>query len=152
MSEPVYPQHPGNGPVVTRIVLAVLCIIPGVIGLIALGFIAAVFVTEGFSFVQPERDLMMAFIIGTALLIGPSVIAVGIILRYARWKKAATASLWLAIIFLVADVIGTGLIETIIDPGDSGSWQLLMVGSAFGLVTGSLPPFLHWWNAKPSTG
>ncbi|MDB5551671.1 MAG: hypothetical protein JWL86_1655 [Rhizobium sp.] len=150
MSEPVNPQIPGNGPVVGRIVLAVLCMIPGVIGLIALVFIAAVFITEGFSFVQPERDLMVAFIIGTAFFIGPSVIAIGIILRYARWKKAPTASLWLAGIFLVADVIGTGLIETTIDPGDSGSWQLLIIGSAFGLITGSLPPFLHWWNAKPA--
>ena len=136
---------------VWRIVLAVLCMVPGVVGLIALVFIAAVFASEDFSFVPSERDLMMAFIIGTALLIGPSVIAIGIILRYARWKKAPTASLWLASIFLVADVIGTGLIETIIDPSDSESWQLLMVGSAFGLITGSLPPFLHWWNAPQPT-
>ncbi|MDB5551743.1 MAG: hypothetical protein JWL86_1727, partial [Rhizobium sp.] len=60
-------------------------------------------------------------------------------------------SLWLASIFLVADVIGTGLMESTIDPGDGESWQLLMIGSAFGLITGSLPPFLDWWNAPQST-
>ena len=150
MSEPVQRQ-PDNGPVVVRIVLAVLCMIPGVIGLLVLAFVAAAFAAQGFHFEDVEKDLMMAFIIGSAVFIGPSVIAIGIILRYARWTKAPTASLWLASIFLVADVIGTGMMETTIDAGDSESWQLLMIGSAFGIITGSLPPFLHWWNAKQPT-
>ena len=151
MSEPVYPQHPGNGPVVVRIVLAVLCMIPGVVGLLVLGFVAVAFTFEGFRFMDSDKEWMQLFIIGSAVFIGPSVIAVGIILRYARWKKAPAASLWLASIFLVAVVIGTGMMETTIDAGDSESWQLLIVSAAFCLVTGSLPPFLHWWNAKQPT-
>jgi hypothetical protein len=146
MTEPASIPRESNAPVVIRIVLAVFCIIPGVIGLLLLAAIAASFVVYDFEFLSGDKPWMQAFIAGSAILIGPSVILLGIILRYARWKRAPTASLVLAIIYLLADLVGTGLFERTLEPGDTEDWQMLMFWSAVGLLVGALPPFLHWWK------
>jgi len=146
MTEPASLPRQSNAPVVIRIILAVICIIPGVIGLLILAAIAANFVIEDFEFLAGDKPWMQAFIAGSAMLIAPSIICLGIILRYARWKRAPVASLVLAIIYLAADVIGTGLFERTLDPGDTETWRMLLFWSGAGLLIGSLPPFLHWWR------
>ena len=149
MSEPVHPQHPGNGPVILRIVLALLCMIPGLMGLLVLGFLAYAFAAEGFHFIEADREPIRPYIIGSIVFIGSSVIAIGIILRYARSKRAPAASLCLAIFFLIAVMIGAGMMQATINSDDGGDWLLLIIASAFALAAGSLPPFMHWWNARP---
>jgi hypothetical protein len=151
MSEPVASQNQSKGPVVLRIVLAVLCMIPGLMGLLVLGFLAYAFAAQGFHFIESDKEPIRPYIIGSVVFIGSSAIAVGIILRYARWKRAPAASLCLAIFFLIADLIGTGIMQATFDAGDSDSWLFLIIASAFALLAGSLPPFLHWWNARQPT-
>ncbi|CAN7648044.1 hypothetical protein [Rhizobium sp. LjRoot254] len=150
MSEPVTSQNQGNGPVVLRIVLAVLCMIPGSMGLLVLGFLVYAFAAQGFRLIESDKELTRPYIIGSVVFIGSSVIAVGIILRYARSKRAPAASLCLAIFFLIAVMIGTGMMQATFDAGDSDSWLFLIIASAFAILTGALPPFLHWWNARPT--
>lgn len=147
MSEPQPLQGQSRAPVVIRIVLAVICMVPGVIGLLVLAAIAGIFTYEGFRFLDSDREWMQLFLIGAAFFIAPSIIVLGIILRYARWKKAPAASLVLAALYLVADVIGTGMLETTLDSGDSENRSLLIVSAVLGLLIGALPPFLHWWKS-----
>ncbi|UVC08358.1 hypothetical protein IHQ71_24945 [Rhizobium sp. TH2] len=151
MSEPVASQNQINGPVVLRIVLAVLCMIPGLMGLLVLGFLVYAFAAQGFHFIESDKELIQPYIIGSVVFIGSSVIAVGIILRYARSKRAPAASLCLALFFLIADVIGIGMMQATFDAGNGGDWLLLIIAAAFALITVSLPPFLHWWNARQPT-
>ena len=146
MTEPASMQQT-RAPVVIRIVLAVICMVPGVVGLLMLAAIAASFVAYEFEFLPGDKPWMQAFIAGSAILIAPSIISLGIILRYARWKKAPTASLALAVIYLLADVIGTGLFERTLEAGDTETWQMLIFWSGVGLLIGALPPFLHWWKS-----
>lgn len=148
MSEPVQPQHPGHGPVILRIVLALLCMIPGLMGLLVLGFLAYAFAAQGFHFIEADKQPIRPYIIGSVFFIGSSVIAIGIILRYARSKRAPAASLCLAIFFLIAVMIGAGMMQATINSGDGGGWLLLIVAGAFALAAGALPPFLHWRNAR----
>jgi hypothetical protein len=151
MSEPSMSQNQSRGPLVLRIVLAMLCMIPGLMGLLVLGFVAYAFAAQGFRFIESDKELIQPYIIGSVVFIGSSVIAVGIILRYARWKQAPAASLCIAVFFLIADLIGIGIMQATFDPGDSDSWLFLIIAAAFGLLTCSLPPFLHWWNARQPT-
>lgn len=148
MTEPASATNRSGAPVVIRIVLAVICLLPGVIGLLVLGAVAGIFIAEGFRFLDADEPWIQLFIIASAVLIAPSIILVGIILRYARWKKAPTASLVLAVLYLVADIIGAGLFERTIDPGDTETWQMLLFWSGVGLLIGALPPFLHWWKSR----
>ena len=148
MTEPASATSRSGAPVVIRIVLAVICLLPGVIGLLVLAAVAGIFIAEGFRFLDADEPWIQLFIIASAVLIAPSIILIGIILRYARWKKAPTASLVLAVLYLVADIIGAGLFERTIDPGDTETWQMLLFWSGVGLLIGALPPFLHWWKSR----
>ena len=148
MTEPASGPARSSAPVVIRIVLAVISLVPGVIGLLVLAAIAGAFTVEGFRFLETDKPWMQLFIIVSAMLVAPSIILIGIILRYARWKKAPTASLVLAVLYLVADIIGAGLFERTIDPGDTETWQMLLFWSGVGLLIGALPPFLHWWKSR----
>ena len=148
MTGPVSVTRPSNAPVVIRIVLAVICLIPGVIGLLVLAAIAGAFIAEGFRFLETDKPWMQLFIIVSAALVAPSIILTGIILRYARWRKAPTASLVLAVVYFAADIIGAGLFERTIGPVDTETWQQLLLWSGIGLLIGALPPFLHWWKSK----
>jgi hypothetical protein len=147
MSAPAVRPQDSNGPVVARIILAVICMVPGVIGILVLGAIAGAFTVEGFRFLDSDRYWMQLFLIVAACLIAPSIVLLGIILRYARWKKAPAASLFLAILYLVTDVVGVGLLENTLEPSDSENWYMLLFWAGVGLLIGALPPFLHWWNA-----
>jgi hypothetical protein len=148
MSEPAPSQS--NGSVVLRIVLAVFCMIPGLMGVLVLGFLAYAFAAQGYQFIEADKGPIRPYIIGSVVFTGASVTAIGIILRYARSKLAPAASLCLAIFFLMAVVIGAGIMQATLGAGDSDGWLLLIVASAFALLAGSLPPFLHWWNARPT--
>jgi hypothetical protein len=148
MSEPAPSQS--NGSVVLRIVLALLCMIPGLMGVLVLGFLAYAFAAQGFQFGESDKGPIRPYIVGSIVFTGASVVAIGIILRFARSRWAPAASLCLAIFFLVAVATGAGIMQATLGAGDSAGWLLLIVASASALVAGSLPPFLHWWNARPT--
>lgn len=148
MTEPVSEQRLSNAPVILRIILAVLCLLPMVIGLLVILVIAGAFAFNGFVFKGEEAIWMQAFLAGAGFLALPPAIVLGIILRYARWKRAPQASLVLAIIVGGATALASGILRTTIAPYDSESLITLMMFSIAGLVTGALPPFLHWWNAR----
>lgn len=135
-------------PVVLRIILAVFCLLPLVVGLIVIIVIAGGFVANGFVFAGEEAIWMQAFLIGAGLTAVPPAILLGIILRYARWKTAPTASLVLAIIVGGATALASGILQATISPDDTDSYVTLTMVSIASLVTAALPPFLHWWNAR----
>lgn len=148
MTEPMTQTPRSNAPVVLRIILAVICLVPAIIGLGVILVIFGTFVGEGFQFSTADEVWMQLFIgIGAILALVPAVI-VGIILRFARWSAAPTASLAVAIIVCGAGALASGMLQTTVMPGDTESYLLLMFFSAAGVVIGALPPFLHWWNAR----
>ena len=137
-----------NAPVVLRIMLAILLLIPGLLGLVVFGFWVGAWIYEGFGFLDSDRGWMPLFIIPSVAFILFSVATVGIVLRFARWGKAPTASLVLSIVSAVTIVLGYQLMLDSFTPDDTESPTLTLVASIIGLVVISVPPFLHWWKAK----
>lgn len=152
MTEPVTPPVAGtprsNAPVVLRIIFAVIFLVPAVIGLGVILVISGSFASEGFAFSGSDEVWMQLFIGAGAVLTLLPAIAIGIILRFARWNAAPQASLAVAIIVCGAGALASGMLQTTVTPGDSESYVLLMFFSVMGVVIGALPPFLHWWNAR----
>lgn len=149
MTEPVIQAPPSSLPVVLRIVLAVICLFPAVVGLITILVISGTFVSGGFQFTGSDEVWMQLGIgIGAVITLLPAI-AIGIILRFARWRAAPTASLILALIIAGAGALASGMLQTTVVPGDTESYILLMFFSVAGVVIGAVPPFLHWWNARP---
>lgn len=148
MTEPSPDTQPSSAPVALRIIAAVICLLPAVIGLLIIGAIFIAFVYEGFVFKSSDEVWMQLFIGAGAVLILLPAIAIGIILRYARWKKATSASLVLAIIVGGTGAIASGMLQTTVVAGDTESYMLLMFFSIAGIVIGALPPFFHWWNTR----
>lgn len=148
MTEPVPVRNASNAPVVLRIILAVICLLPAVIGLLIVAAIFIAFIYEGFRF-KPSDEVWMQLFIGLAgvLVLLPAIV-IGIILRYARWKRAASASLVLAIIVGGTGALSSGMLQTTVVPGDTESYLLLMFFSIAGIVAGAVPPFFHWWNSR----
>jgi|EndMetStandDraft_4_1072995.scaffolds.fasta_scaffold203924_2 hypothetical protein len=148
MTEPAEVQNPSSAPVVLRIILAVICLLPAVIGLLIIAPIFIAFVYEGFRF-KPSDEVWMQLFIGlAAVLVLLPAIVIGIILRYARWKRAASASLVLAIIVGGTGALSSGMLQTTVVSGDTESYTLLMFFSIAGIVAGAVPPFFHWWNSR----
>lgn len=148
MTDPANVPPLGNGPVVARIILAVICLLPAVIGLLTIAAIFFAFVYEGFLFKDSDEVWMQLFIGLACVLILLPAIVIGIILRYARWKRASSASLVLAIIVGGTGALSCGMLQTTVIEGDTESYILLMACSVAGIVIGALPPFLHWWNSR----
>lgn len=152
MSEPITSaagEAPrGNAPVVLRIILAVVCLVPAIIGLGVILVISGVFVSEGFRFSGSDEVWMQLFIGAAAVITLVPAIAIGIILRFARWNAAPQASLAVAVIVCGAGALASGMLQTTVVAGDSESYVLLMFFSIMGVLIGALPPFLHWWNAR----
>jgi hypothetical protein len=148
MTEPTTIENQSNAPVVLRILLAVVCLLPAAIGLLIIAAIFIAFVYEGFLFKSSDEVWMQLFIGAGAVLILLPAIVIGIILRYARWKRAPSASLVLAIIVGGTGALSSGMLQTTVISGDSESYILLMLFSIAGIAIGALPPFFHWWNAR----
>lgn len=148
MTESAPAAPPSNVPVVLRIILVVICLLPAAIGLLVIAAIFGTFVYEGFRFRASDEVWMQLFLGAAALLVLLPAIAIGVILRFARWRRAPAASLVLAIIVGAAGALASGMLQTTVMPGDTESYMLLMMFSIAGLVIGALPPFLHWWNAR----
>lgn len=139
-----------NAPVVLRIILAILLLIPGVIGIVVLGGLTGLWLYEGFRFSGPDRPWMPLFILPAVALILFTVITVGIVLRFARWRAAPTASLVLVILSVAAVVTGY---QMMLDSLSNGEERFAMLAIAIvALVVASVPPFLHWWSARAADG
>jgi hypothetical protein len=147
MSEPALPTPQSSAPVVLRIILAVICLLPAAIGLLTTGAITAAFVYEGFQFKSSDEIWMQIFLGVAGCLILLPAIAIGIILRFARWRRATSASLVLAIIAAGSGFLITGMLRTTVVAGDTESYVTLFFFGITGIVAGALPPFLHWWNS-----
>jgi hypothetical protein len=148
VTDPATIPDRGSAPVVIRIILAVICLLPAAIGLLIIAAIFVAFVYEGFLFKPSDEIWMQLFIgLGAVLVLLPAIV-IGIILRYARWKRASSASLVLAIIVGGTGALASGMLQTTVVPGDSESYVLLMFFSIAGVAIGAVPPFFHWWNAR----
>jgi len=145
---PQTPVPENNTPVVLRIILAILLGIPGIIGICVFGVLIGMWLFEGFRFNQSDVWILPVFVIGAECLVSFSVLTIGIVLRYARWKKAPTASLVLAILSAVVIVIGYQLMLDCLGIDDTEDRQMALVFSVLGLIIISVPPLLHWWNAS----
>jgi len=146
-SVPGSPTPRSNAPVVIRIILAILLGIPGIIGLIAFSVLLGDWLHNGFQFDQSPYSFTSAILIAAESGICFSVLAVGIILRYARWQGAPIASLVLAILSAAVIVVGYQLMLDSLGPDDTDDQQVAMVFSVLGLILISVPPLLHWWKA-----
>jgi hypothetical protein len=140
--------QPGNVPVVLRIILACLLLVPGVVGLIVLLLVVVYWISGPFAFVGEDRMWMPLFIIPSVALVLFSVLTVGVILRFARWAKAHVASLWLAIIGTFAIVMGYHLLLELFSGGEDPTD--MTIGAVGLLLIFPLPPFLHWWGKRES--
>ena len=147
MSEPVSVPKPSNAPVVLRIILAVVCLLPAAIGLLTAGAITAAFVYEGFQFKASDEIWMQIFLGAAGFFIAVPAIAIGIILRFARWQRAPSASLVLAIIAAGSGFLITGMLRTTVVAGDTEAYVALFLVGIAAIVAAALPPFLHWWNS-----
>lgn len=146
--QPAIAAPPSNAPVVLRIILAVICLVPATIGLGIILVIFGAFVSDGFRFSASDEVWMQLFIgFGAIITLVPAV-AIGVILRFARWNAAPQASLAVAVIVGGAGALASGMLQTTVTSGDSESYVLLMFFSIAGVLIGALPPFLHWWNIR----
>jgi hypothetical protein len=57
------PVPVSSAPVVLRIILAILLLIPGMMGIIVLGGLTGLWIYEGFAFAGPDRPWMPLFIL-----------------------------------------------------------------------------------------
>ena len=140
-----------NAPVVLRIILAILLLIPGLLGLAVFGFWVGSWSYQGFGFLTSDREWAPLFIIPSVVFILFSVATVGIVLRFARWRKATTASLVLSIVSVVSIVLGYQLMLDSFTPDDAESPTITLVAAIISLIVISVPPFLHWWNANKAS-
>jgi hypothetical protein len=146
-SVPGSPLPRSNAPVVIRIILAILLGIPGIIGLIAFAALVGDWLHNGLQFEQSPYSFTSAILIAAESGLCFSVLALGIILRYARWRRARTASLVLAVLSAAVIVLGYQLMIDCLGPDDTDDQQVAMVFSVLGLIIISAPPLLHWWKA-----
>ena len=144
-TEPTVPVS--NAPVVLRVLLSVLLLLPGMAGVAVLAGVTGIWIYEGYRFLGSDREWMALFIIPSVVFILFSVVTVGIVLRFARWRKAPVASVVLAIISVVSIVMGYQLMLDAITPDDTETPIIMLVASVVALIVVSGPPFLHWWNA-----
>jgi hypothetical protein len=147
MTEPRIVPSQSNAPVVIRIILVLLCLPPAVIGLLGVMTAAAAFVEEGFQ-MPADRMWVEFFAAGGAVLVVLPAIVTGAVLRYARWRRAPSASLGLAITVVSTIVTSAGILQATVMPGDTESNILLTMLSVVGVVVGAVPPFMHWWNSR----
>jgi MFS-type transporter involved in bile tolerance (Atg22 family) len=141
-------ERVSNGPVVVRVIVAVACLVPLVVGLLTIAVISVIFAYQGYAMHGDEAVWFVAFLAFASVIALVPAILLGVILRYARWKRAATASLVLAIVVCVAGVAAAGVARATISPGDIATYVTLLMFSVLGLVAGAVPPALHWWSAR----
>jgi hypothetical protein len=145
---PRVPPPQGNAPVVLRTILAILLGIPGIIGLVVFATLVGEWLQEGFQFKQSDLWLMPLFLIGAESCICFSVLTIGVVLRFARWKRAPMASLVLVVLTAAVIVLGYQLMLDCLQPDDTEDRQLALVFAVIGLIVVAVPPFLHWWKAN----
>ncbi|MBL0374673.1 hypothetical protein JJB09_21910 [Rhizobium sp. KVB221] len=132
-------------PVILRIGLAAILLVPGLIGLAGFCFLLSEWVDQGFGFAS-DRWLMALFVIAALCAVSFSVLTVGIILRFARWKKAAKASLVLSVIAVLTIVLGYQMLLDALGPDDAEGPTMAFIASAAALILIAAPPFLHWFR------
>lgn len=148
MTEPAIEAPPSRVPVVLRILLVVICLLPAAVGLILIASTFGAFIYEGWRFKPVDEVWMQLFIgLGAVLVLLPAIV-IGIVLRFARWKRAPGASLVLAAIVGATGALASGMLQTTVVPGDTEAYVLLTMSSIAGVAIGAVPPFLHWWDAR----
>jgi hypothetical protein len=143
----VQEEQRGNAGVALRVLLGVLFLLPGACG--GLFYVAALFewVSGGFRFRGPD-NFTGAFVIVAAPSILLSTILIGLVLRYASWRRAPQASLVLAIVSAVVILLSVLMLydEMGINAPDDIIIAILVIAAAIGISV--VPPFLHW-RSKP---
>ena len=134
-----------TSPDALRLTFGILFAIPGLVGLIILFFSWFIWMTVGFK--ADDKFSMLDIVMPGTLLALFSVITVGIILRFAQWKKASAVSLWLAIIATFSAALFIEALADKMGPGWENRFGAFIVAIPVVLV-GGLPPFLHWWRQK----
>jgi hypothetical protein len=137
-----------SAPVVLRILLAILLALPALAGIPALVFAFGWWSSSGFDFDSYEGSWAMILIapgIGCVLF---SVIGIGIVLRFARWKRATTASLVLSVVAMISIVLAYGLSLDALKLTDTMDRVGLLILAALAILVAALPPFLHWWKSR----
>lgn len=149
-ASPIKPP-PDNAPVVLRILLAIVLSLPGLAGLAVIGIATGLWLSGGFAFSSGDRDFIPFFVLPAAALMMFSVISIGIILRFARWRNAPVASLVLAVLSAVVIVISDQLVLDAMGDDDD-THLILLVCALLALLATSVPPLMHWWSADLRPG
>jgi hypothetical protein len=148
MDNPEAGPPPSMAPVVIRIILGIIFLLPGACGTVFFGASFFEWLSKGFAFSGPDRGYASIFIILPVISILVSIVLIGILLRFARWKSAPSASLALAIISGITIVVGHQMMVSTFNEGDTESRIGMIVVSLLYLAVATLPPFLHWWKAR----
>jgi len=96
---------------------------------------------------------MLGWILGlmAAGVVMAGFLLAGVLFRFLPWPHAPLASLFLAVLSVLF-IIATYLVFSDTGNGsDSIEVFVLKACCIMMLPVVALPPFLHWWNAKPST-
>ncbi|MGR6468144.1 hypothetical protein [Rhizobium sp. PAMB 3182] len=137
----------GNAGVTLRVLLGVLFLLPGACG--GLFYVAALFewISGGFRFRGPH-NFTGVFVIVAAPSILLSTVLIGLLLRYASWRRAPQASLALAIISSLVILFSVLMLydEMGIDAPDDIIITILVTAGAIGVSV--VPPFLHWRGTR----
>ena len=146
MQTPEVEPPPSKAPVVIRIILGVLFLLPGACGGVFLGGTFVEWAENNFH--NRSWSFAALFIIPSAGSILLSVLLVGILLRFARWKNAPIASLVLSIVSVLIILLAHRMMLDTFVEGDTESAGLMLIVSVACFAAASVPPFLHWWNAR----
>ena len=151
MAEPIdIPKDPppSKAPVVIRIILGIVFLVPGACGGLFLGATSVEWLNALSTARRTSDPYAILIIVPAITAICVSVILLGILLRYARWKNAKTASLVLAIFSALSIALAYQLAIDTTSGGDSEFEIIALLTALAALVIVSLPPLLHWWQ-KP---
>ncbi len=137
------PPH-GTFAKVILILLGIIFLLPGACGSVFYG-ITLYFWLE--SAVRPlsggaSYDSMIITISAFSLLL--SILLLGILMRFSRWRAAPVISLWLSILAVFVVITSHVMIYPMFESQFSLSTSYLFAAAFLALLVCAVPPYLHW--------
>jgi hypothetical protein len=127
--------------------LGAVILLPGIVGGVLVIAYTLYWMSSGFHFKWDEQIAGPVFTILGTIGVLTSVLLFGIWLRFSRWEKAHTASLWISIIGALAIAIAYLMAFITLYLGDYQSQFNLSAVAVGALIVACLPPFLFWYRA-----
>src|SRR5262249_23189561 len=129
-------------PVIARLLLAAVLLVPGMAGFAVFLLLAGTWVIQGFQYEVSDRQLVPPILFSAHFCFTFSVVTGGVVLRFARWRAAPTVSLVLAVVSALDIVFGNVLLIDALGVSGRSDMSGLILLSGIGVLIVSLPPFL----------